>query len=171
MAKSGAAAIIRAFAGPGSYIFSDKRKDGWRRYKVLDTQMTQEIAATIHDELRSAGYYVYVEKYIATASWGINGFVFRVKYSGKETPKQHEKTVAAVTIKAGAAVAERARQRAMAPKDVAGVRYRVGDTVAFILNDHVELGVVRNLVDGVVSVKVASAATIQLPSPEKMRIV
>ena len=176
--------IIRASASPDCYFFNDKRKDGWRRYKVLDREMTCHLASVIHDELRSAGYYVTLEKYIAPKRSRLgNGWIFKVKASSAVTTD--EASVLEIQARRTEAVAERKarqqaeadekdRQRRMIPFDIAGYKYSMFDVVAFIHKGCVELGQVAELKDGKVFIDVDQPnfkeKRMELKNPEKMRI-
>jgi len=186
MAKASiATTIIRTSASPDCCFFNDKRKDGWRRYKVLDEVMTHHIALSIQDELRKAGYCVEIERYIGSAyTLRIDGWVFWVKPAGELTVDEasvlaevQSRRMAADTERKArqqAEADEKDRQRRMIPYDIAGYKYSMFDVVAFIHKGCVELGQVAELKDGKVFIDVDQPnfkeKRMELKNPEKMRI-
>lgn len=151
MAKCVATDIIRStLNGNVRWIYSDKRKDGWRRYKVIGSIRQQE-AEEIAKQLAEEDFHVRCEKYEGDASCRFGeGWLFFVKpFNLLVTPDEQERQAKLAASRAKRAEelrqhkAEHNRKMALIPCDAIGRKYYRDATVAYIKDNKIEIDTVE----------------------------
>jgi hypothetical protein len=174
MAKaSTATTVINLLAPESHWLYNDKRKNGTRRYKLLGSNINQQLADEIVKAMEAEGIDVLANReYICSYhSWGRTGWVFVVNDDTNVSPELSEKARVAYEARVAKKKAERdeaERQYQMTPRDSKLERYFRSAEVAYIKDGVVRKGTVTKCYDGLVYLDDSDTP---LSNPELMLIV